>query len=100
MSNGMSYTRNVYMSSHVNKCDFVLNFDKIILYIYLYFVYMLRVPRQMSYHSFTLTSTLKLLINLDLYVMRYIIMHNLLYNINMHSVLKENNLNHNVYSHT
>ena len=40
---------NVYMSSHVQKCDFVLNID--ILNIYFYFVCMLRAARQMSYCS-------------------------------------------------
>ena len=40
---------NIYMSSHVQKCDFVSNFE--ILYIYVCFVYMLRAPRQMSYRS-------------------------------------------------
>ena len=42
---------NVYMLSHVRKCDFVFNFE--ILYIYVYFAYMWR---QMSYHWFGLPS--------------------------------------------
>ena len=44
----------IYMSSHVQKCDFVSNFE--ILYIYVCFVYMLRAPRQMSYRSLGLPS--------------------------------------------
>ena len=42
------------MSSHVQKGDFVSNFE--ILYIYVCFVYMLRALRQMSYRSSGLPS--------------------------------------------
>ena len=56
----MSYVRKYLYASHVQKCDFVSNFE--ILYIYVCFVYMLRAPRQMSYRSLGLPSWNKAII--------------------------------------
>ena len=50
----MSYVRNIYMSSHVQKCDFVSNFE--ILYIYVCFFIYVEGPKadDLSLIGFTL----------------------------------------------